>query len=545
MSRSPGLRKLTADARNAGFDLLPTVRPQRDAVLYSRVSSKDQEKEGFSIPAQEKLLRSYALGANFRVVGEYVDVETAKKAGRTSFDEMMGWLQRTPSCKVILVEKTDRLYRNLRDWVDLDGMDLEIHLVKENAVLSDGSRSHEKFIHGIKVLMAKNYIDNLSEEVKKGMLEKATQGIWPSAAPLGYRNVEGPAGKRIVEPDPVAGPVVRRLFELYAAGGYALKDLAAEAKRVGLTSRSGRANVPIQTFHQILQNPLYKGEFIWNGQWYAGTHTALVTPELWDRVQEVMEGRGKAAPRRGKNDFPFTGLVQCGVCAEDGDAHHLVGELKKKKYVYYHCATCQKLGRPSAYVRQEVLSAAFTAALRRLRLDDEVVGWVREALHMSHEEQQRYHRDAVSRLQRQQAAIQKRVDVLYEDRLDGRIHVATYEQKANEMRAQQAHVLADIATHQRADKVYMEEGIALLELAGSALELYESQSASQQRRMLGFLCSNSEFRDGALTVTFRKPFDTLAESIEAAVGAGDASCEFEGAYQEWRPRLDSNQRPTG
>ena len=58
-----------------------------------------------------------------------------------------------------------------------DELDLEIHLVKEGAVLSRGSRSSEKFMHGIKVLMAKNYIDNLSEEVKKGLREKAEQGL--------------------------------------------------------------------------------------------------------------------------------------------------------------------------------------------------------------------------------------------------------------------------------------------------------------------------------------------------------------------------------
>ena len=83
----------------------------------------------------------------------------------------------------MLVEKTDRLYRNLKDWVTLDDLDLEIHFVKENVILSHDSRSSEKFIHGIKVLMAKNYIDNLSEETKKGMLEKAEQGIYPTVAP--------------------------------------------------------------------------------------------------------------------------------------------------------------------------------------------------------------------------------------------------------------------------------------------------------------------------------------------------------------------------
>ena len=69
-------------------------------------------------------------------------------------------------------------------------------LCQRRVVLSRDSRSSEKFIHGIKVLMAKNYFDNLSEETRKGMIEKAEQGIWPSFAPLAYRNVVGPNGKR-------------------------------------------------------------------------------------------------------------------------------------------------------------------------------------------------------------------------------------------------------------------------------------------------------------------------------------------------------------
>src|SRR5436190_23409951 len=75
----------------------------------------------------------------------------------------------------LLVEKTDRLYRNLKDWVLLDELNIEIHLVKEGVVLAQDSKSSEKFFHGIKVLMAKNYIDNLSEEARKGQQEKAEQ----------------------------------------------------------------------------------------------------------------------------------------------------------------------------------------------------------------------------------------------------------------------------------------------------------------------------------------------------------------------------------
>ena len=152
---------------------------------------RDQDREGFSIPAQLDLLRAYAAGRGFKIINEYVDVETAKQAGRASFGQMISFAKKQSVRLVLLVEKTDRLYRNLRDWVTIDEIDVEIHLVKEGVVLSPESRSHEKFMHGIKVLMAKNYVENLGEETKKGMAAKAKQGIWPSFAPPGYRNVVG------------------------------------------------------------------------------------------------------------------------------------------------------------------------------------------------------------------------------------------------------------------------------------------------------------------------------------------------------------------
>src|SRR3989440_271111 len=192
------------------------------AVSYSRVSSKDQEKEGYSIPAQQKLEMNYAAEHGFAVVREFIDVETAKRAGRTGFGQMVEYLRKNRSCRVLLVEKTDRLYRNFRDYVTLDELDVGIHFVKENVVLSRDSRSSEKFIHGIKVLMAKNYIDNLSEETRKGMQEKAEQGIWPSHTPLGYRNVNGPDGKKIIELHPELAPLIARLFDWYATGFYSL-----------------------------------------------------------------------------------------------------------------------------------------------------------------------------------------------------------------------------------------------------------------------------------------------------------------------------------
>src|SRR5438034_3193786 len=89
---------------------------KKHVVIYARVSSKEQEKEGFSIPAQLKLLKEYASDSGFAVAQEYVDVETAKQTGRAAFGDMVAYLKVHPSVRVMLVEKTDRLYRNLKDW---------------------------------------------------------------------------------------------------------------------------------------------------------------------------------------------------------------------------------------------------------------------------------------------------------------------------------------------------------------------------------------------------------------------------------------------
>jgi len=163
------------------------------AVVYARVSSKEQEL-GYSIPAQQQMLRGYAAQKGLVIVQEFVDVESAKATGRAGFLSMIEYLGKRSDCRVILAKKTDRLYRNLKDYVTLDELELEIHIVKENEVLTKSSRSAQKFMHGIRVLMAKNYIDNLSEEVKKGLHTKASQHLWPSFAPPGYRNTVSETG---------------------------------------------------------------------------------------------------------------------------------------------------------------------------------------------------------------------------------------------------------------------------------------------------------------------------------------------------------------
>jgi len=153
------------------------------AIVYTRVSTREQEREGYSIPAQRKLLAGYARSRSFHVEREheFIDIESAKNPGRKEFSRMLRLLATDGAPRIVLVEKTDRLYRNRADALAFEELiekrGIEVHLVKEGRVVGKDSRSQDKFMHDIHVAVAKHYVENLKEEVKKGMREKAEEGI--------------------------------------------------------------------------------------------------------------------------------------------------------------------------------------------------------------------------------------------------------------------------------------------------------------------------------------------------------------------------------
>jgi DNA invertase Pin-like site-specific DNA recombinase len=480
------------------------ISSPRGSVIYARVSSKDQAAEGFSIPAQLELLRTYAGANGFTVTQEFVDVETAKAAGRTGFGEMMAFLKKSPTCRTILVEKTDRLYRNFRDYATIDELGIEVHLVKENIILREDSRSHEKFMHGIKVLIAKNYVDNLSEETRKGMLEKARQGIWPSFAPLGYRNVIGTDGKRTIAPDPNVAPIIRRMYERYATGKYSVEEIARIAHADGLTYRKSGATVPKSSVHKILRNRIYSGDFDFDGTTYKGNYEPIVSRELWKQVQDILDGRNARKTRRVKHQFAFGGLLTCGHC---GCA--LVGDIKKGRYVYYRC-THFRQNCPEPYTREEVLEQKFTSMLNGIQFSPEVLEWAADTMRDGHEDERKAHADAIARLQREHQRVQDRIDRMYDDKLDGRIGNEFFDRKAAEFRAEQTRIMSDIAEHQAAMGGNVDEGARIGDLVRRAGALFEAQPATEKRKLLDYVVSEGRWKGGELELIYREPFGILA-----------------------------------
>jgi hypothetical protein len=218
--------------------------------------------------------------------------------------------------------------------------------------------------------------------------------------------------------------------------------------------------VPVSTIHSILRNRLYTGWFEWSGKLYQGKHEALISVELWERVQGVLDGRFAKKHRRMTHNFAFSGLIACGKCGCS-----IVGEIKKQRYIYYHCTgyadKCR--GNPTfcrrKYVREEVLEAKFTELLGRLRFDEEVLGWLREALQASHADQHREHQEAIERLRTEYKRLDDRIHAMYVDKLDGKIGGDFYDRFAGEWREEQRRLQREIDRHQQADESYMDEGV--------------------------------------------------------------------------------------
>ena len=482
-----------------------------DAVVYARVSSKDQEREGFSIPAQQKLLREYALRNGFEIVREFVDIETAKTAGRSQFNEMVKFLTRTPSCRILIVEKTDRLYRNFRDHVTLEDLDLEIHLPKEGQVIDKNSKSQAKLMHGIQLVMARNYVENLREEVRKGMREKAEQGIYPSRPPLGYRNNKT---ERTIEIDTRNAPIAKRIFELYASRNHSLSTV-----RKTIAAEFGRT-FAIGYLAKLLKNRFYAGEFAWDGKVYKGTHAVIFSRDTFDEVQQVFHGLNR--PKQKKRRFAFSGLLHC---AYDGCT--VTSEIKKNRYIYYHCTGHRgKCALPN--FREEDLANRMGQILKDLHIPDQVLTALEKSLLSDGQRRATDLANERSQLTQRLNEIRRRQEIVYSDKLDGKITPEFWEARSEELNQLERNAMSSLSGLAHIQPETQLRGAKILELANQAYFLYVKQTPEEQAKLLRLVLSNCSVDAATVYPIYRKPFDVIFQH---------------GKTEGWCARRESNPQP--
>jgi site-specific DNA recombinase len=292
-----------------------TQSPHR-YILYARKSTDDVARQVRSIDDQVAELSELARRENLQVIDVLIEKQTAKVPGPPIFNAVLDRIEKGEA-DGILAWHPDRLARNTIDAGRL------IYLVDTSTIKSlkfptflFEPTSSGKFMLSIMLGYSKYYVDNLSENIKRGQRQKLKNGIWPKFAPIGYLNDKL---TRTIIVDPVRAPFVRKAFELYATGDYTfarVREMVNGLGLVGLASRKRKANPVLgdSNYQYILKNPIYYGVIRYHGEFYEAKHEPLISKALFDKAQEVMRRKSKPKTKRLK-PYLYRGTFAAGRAA--------------------------------------------------------------------------------------------------------------------------------------------------------------------------------------------------------------------------------------
>ena len=311
-------------------------------ILYARKSTDTEDKQVLSIEAQIVELRKYARDNNLVVVDELIEKKTAKSPGRPVFNTVLARIQ-NGEANGILAWHPDRLARN-----SIDGGQI-IYLLDQTVLnflrfpmFQFDNTSQGKFMLSIMFGQSKYYVDNLAENVKRGLRQKVRRGDFPGFAPLGYYN--HPKTKTLAI-DKSTAPLAKQVFEVYVKDKSRFEDIAAFLFNKGIKTKGGKP-YPKDKIKLILTNPVYYGHFRYGGEVHEGNHEPLITKKLFDAVQTVLKRRCHV--QKPKNEsMPLCGIVRC-PCGMMITAERQVKRYKNGtscQYIYYHCTRKSKTVR--------------------------------------------------------------------------------------------------------------------------------------------------------------------------------------------------------
>ena len=491
------------------------VNGMKKAVLYARVSSNRQEKEGFSIPAQIKFLRDYALNNDIEIVKEFVEAETAKKAGRTEFNNMVTYLHEHEDQRIILVEKVDRLYRNLPDYGTIDNIKgLEVHFVKENEVLSENSRSGIKFMIGIRVLMAKQYIDNLAEESAKGLNERVEQGyaLYP---PLGYKYGDDGTHKHAIIIDTERAKYAKRAFELFVYENLSASTINNILYDEGLRTPKGK-KYAVSTIQRMFHNVMYVGDYMYQGKLYLdGRHEPLISRQLFQFALDKIN-KATSTARQHSIEFPYIGLFKCTICGCSYTAERKLKSTSGREYIYYHCTgkgkikTCKK----GSYISQDKIDEYIAGILEDLKyIPQWFIDDISKILLGTHELKNNYSNIVQSDIHRRIKELDKLIQQGYEAMLRNptseekelwQMNYDMWKEEKEALRTQQVSI-------DKADDNFYEQSNTILDFCKNAHEFFLTATPTQKRTVCEILGSNFSAKGKELSIELYPVFKDIIE----------------------------------
>ena len=334
----------------------------RKFFIYTRKSTDTEDRQVRSISDQLAELKELAVKEQIEVVDIFVEKQTAKAPGRPVFNEMLLRIEQGEA-NGILAWHPDRLARNSVDGGKIIYLlDTEKLAELKFPTFWCDPTPQGKFMLSIAFSQSKYYVDNLSENIKRGKRNKVKDGIWPQMSPLGYLNVGG----RIIVDKNIA-PLIKKTFEAYSSGSFTLRELRDKFNELGLKRRSGK-ELAVSNYQKLLKNPIYTGLMLYNGEIHEGKHEPIITKKLFDSVQEVMTRKSKPKSR-GLKPFLYRGFFRCGECG------CFITTETQKGHNYLRC-TKRKNPCEQKYIREELITSQIQNEIKKVSLPDDWAKWM-------------------------------------------------------------------------------------------------------------------------------------------------------------------------
>ena len=399
-------------------------------IAYCRKSTDEKEKQVLSIESQIAELKEFAAKEKLIVTEYLTESRTAKIPGRTIFNQVIVKIE-NGEANGILAWHADRLARN-----SIDGGKI-IYLL-DTGKITDlkfptfwfDNTPQGKFMLSIAFSQSKYYVDNLSENVKRGNRQKLRKGVLPNKAPYGYLNEPR---LRTIEVDPIKSRIVKKAFELFAEGESSIADISRFFLKFGITRYNGKM-LHLDTVKRILSNKFYIGIINFGGETYEGNHKLFLPPELFGKVQKILKAREHPKPRN--HNFVFLGLAKCAECGCS-----ITAEVKHKcypstrgnvDYIYYRC-TKKKTDCSQNYLREELVEQQLRAIVAKSSLPNSWTKLWLERLDKEETEEKANNESAISKLSSAIQEIDQKLDRLLEGYLDQIVDPQIYQQKKNEL----------------------------------------------------------------------------------------------------------------
>lgn len=491
------------------------------AIIVARVST-DEQKEN-SLDAQLFRMQNYCERNDFPLLVEpFSFIESAYKTKRDEFDKIIECINNAKEKVAVCFDKVDRLSRNIFDkrvallYEKAVNNEIELHFVSDSQVINDKMNAGDKFAFGMKLGLSKYYSDAISDNVKRVFEQKRRNGEWTGAVRLGYLNVPRDSEKRLRESiiiDQERNHLVIKMFEMYATGNYSLETIRKEVTDLGLRSLKG-FELSKSCIENILKDPFYCGTATSKKYKTTWTHKypRLITRELFDKCQEVRDGKNRKHSKFVSRDFIFKGLLSCQNCGCT-----MTPEIKTKKsgltFIYYSCTNAKGICQRQYVPEKTLLKPVYEVLERFEGITEETQNTLVKELRESTEEEVVFHKAQINRIRTEYDQLKKKDDRLLEMYLDADKSITKdiYDKKHQEYHDKIQLLNIELEEHTKADYDYQTTVATVLSVARRAKSIFESSEPHEKRAFLNYLLQNPTVNDKNLEFTMRSPFNLVLE----------------------------------